>query len=74
MAKSLTIGEMAKIEELSGLSVAQFDDNDKPRGLFMAAMAFVVKKREEPKLTFDGRARHGDGDGRHHRHRLQDRC
>lgn len=52
MSKSLTIGEVAKVEELSGLSAAQFEDNDKPRALLAAAMAYVIRRREDPKVKF----------------------
>lgn len=52
MSKSLTIGEVAKVEELSGLSAAQFEDNDKPRALLAAAMAYIIRRRDDPKVKF----------------------
>lgn len=42
----LTLGEVARIEDLSGQSIAQFGDEDKPQGLMLAALAFVAARRE----------------------------
>lgn len=50
--KALTIGEIAKVEELSGLSATEFENDESPRALLLAAMAYVIKHREEPKLKF----------------------
>ena len=50
--KALTIGEIAKVEELSGLSAVHFEDDESPRANLLAAMAYVIKRREEPKLKF----------------------
>lgn len=47
---TLTLGEVAKIEELSGQSVAALAKDDAPKGLSMAAMAYVTKRRTD--LTF----------------------
>jgi len=57
----LKLSEVAKIEELSGQSIEAISDTDKPKGKALAALAFVVKRREDPKfkwndamdLTFD---------------------
>lgn len=51
--KNLTMGEVAKIEELSGLPLASLSDDDKPKGKLMAALAFVIKRREDPKFTLE---------------------
>lgn len=59
--QSLTLGEVAKIEELSGQSITAIGEDDQPKGKALAAMAFVLKRREDPKfkwndamgLTFD---------------------
>lgn len=51
--KNLTMGEVAKIEELSGLSLASLQDENKPKGKLMAALAFVIKRREDPKFTLE---------------------
>ena len=50
--KALTIGEIAKVEELSGLSATQFESEDSPKAMLLAAMAYVVKRREDPKAKF----------------------
>lgn len=50
--KAMTIGELAKVEELSGLSAAQFEDQESPKALMLAAMAYVIMKREDPKVKF----------------------
>lgn len=51
--KQLTLGEVAKLEELSGLSINSMADEDKPKGKFMAAFAYVVHRRVDPKFTFE---------------------
>jgi len=51
--KNLTMGEVAKIEELSGLPLASLSDDNKPKGKLMAALAFVIKRREDPKFTLE---------------------
>lgn len=51
--KNLTMGEVAKIEELSGQPLASLSDDNKPKGKLMAALAFVIKRREDPKFTLE---------------------
>lgn len=51
--KNLTIGEIAKVEELSGLPIGALGEEDKPKGKMMAALAYVIKKREDPKFTLE---------------------
>jgi hypothetical protein len=51
--KSLTMGEIAKIEELSGLPIAALGDEESPKGKLMAAFALVVKRRTDPKFTLE---------------------
>lgn len=51
--KNLTMGEIAKVEELSGQPLAALADDDKPKGKLMAALAFVIKRREDPKFTLE---------------------
>lgn len=41
----LTLGEVAKVEELSGHSIREFQSDQTPAGKMMAALAFVVKRR-----------------------------
>jgi len=49
--KKLTLGEVAKVEELSGQPITAFADDEMPKGKPMAALAFVVKRRQ---LLADG--------------------
>lgn len=50
---NLTLGEVAKVEELSGQSVNGLADDNAPKGKMLAAMAFVVKRRSEPEFTWN---------------------
>lgn len=50
---SLTLGEVAKVESLSGLSIGQIAEDDKPKGLALAALVFVFKRRENPEYTWN---------------------
>jgi len=50
--ESLTLGEIAKVEELGKAPMSYLGNDDKPQGLLMAALAFVIKRREDPKFTF----------------------
>ena len=45
---TLTLGEVAKIEDLSGQPITAFTDDTRPKGLALAAFAFVVRKRTDP--------------------------
>lgn len=51
--KNLTMGEISKIEELSGLPLSALSDDDKPKGKLMAALAMVIKRREDSKFTLE---------------------
>tara|TARA_R110000782_G_C14692652_1_gene401285 strand:- start:393 stop:632 length:240 start_codon:yes stop_codon:yes gene_type:complete len=51
--KQLTLGEVTLLEELSGLSINSMSEDDKPKGRFMAAFAYVVHRRTDPKFTFE---------------------
>lgn len=51
---TLTLGEVAKIEDLSGLPIATLADEERPKGLALAAVAFVVKRRTgHPEFTWN---------------------
>jgi hypothetical protein len=50
---SLTLGEVAKVEDLSGLPIAAFGDESKPKGLALAALAFVWHRRSVPTFTWN---------------------
>lgn len=51
--ESLTLGEVAKIEELSGQSITVIGDDERPKGLMMAALLFITKRREDPAYTWN---------------------
>lgn len=48
----LTLGEVATVEKLSGLSIAAIGDDDAPKGAALAALAYITKKREVPGFTW----------------------
>jgi hypothetical protein len=50
---SLTLGEVAKVEELARTGIGTLGEDEAPKGLLMAALAFVVKRREDPKFTWN---------------------
>lgn len=52
--EQLTLGEVAAIENLSGLSIATIADDESPKGNAFAAMVMVMKRRTgEPTFTFN---------------------
>lgn len=48
----LTLGEVATIEKLADISISQFAEETAPKGKALAAMVFVIKRRE---LLAEGR-------------------
>jgi hypothetical protein len=48
---NLTVGELAKVEEISGQAYSALADEDSPKFKTLAALAFVIKRREDPKFT-----------------------
>ena len=50
--KSLTIGELAKVEELAGQPFGHFGNEDKPQFKLTAALVCVLKKREDKTFTW----------------------
>lgn len=51
---TLTLGEVAKIEDLSGLPISALSDEEKPKGLALAALAMIVKRRTgEPAFSWN---------------------
>lgn len=42
----LTLGEIAKVEDLSGLSISQLGEDTTPAGKFTAALVFVAARRQ----------------------------
>lgn len=49
----LTLGEVATVESLAGASIDQLADDATPKGLMLAALAYVIKRREIPEYTFN---------------------
>lgn len=49
----LTLGEIAQVEELSGLSISAMSDADKPKGKLLIAMACVAARRTRPGFTLN---------------------
>jgi hypothetical protein len=50
---SLTLGEIARVEDISKMSIKKFSDEDSYVGRMTAALAYVVKRRTEPTYQFD---------------------
>lgn len=44
--EKMTLGEIAKIEELSGLAMDQLDGKNTPKGKMLAALLFVHRRRQ----------------------------
>lgn len=49
----MTLGEIAKVEELSGISINEIGASSKPQAKAMAALVFVLKRREDQGFTFN---------------------
>lgn len=49
----LTLGEIAQVEELSGLSITAMSDDEKPKGKLLIAMACVAARRTDPSFTLN---------------------
>lgn len=49
---SLTMREIAEVEQLSGLSMSQVDETA-PVALYLTAVNTVLRKRVDPEFTFD---------------------
>lgn len=51
---ALTLGEIAFIEDLSGMSISAIADEERPKGKALAAMVTVAKRRNgEPDFIFN---------------------
>lgn len=51
---TLTLGEVATIEDLSGQSIGSIADEAAPKGKALAAIVMVIKRRSgEPTFTFN---------------------
>jgi len=49
----LTIAEVVLIEDKTGLPLDALGDADKPKGRMLQALAYIVKKREDPDFTWE---------------------
>jgi hypothetical protein len=49
---SLTLGEVAEIENLSGYAIGLMSDPSTPSAGMLTAVAYVIKKRGNPKYTY----------------------
>ena len=50
--RPLVLGEISKVEELAGVPADQWE-NAPSKGKLTAALAFVCKRREDPKFTWN---------------------
>ena len=48
---NLTLGEVSRIEEISGLPLSAMAYEAKPKGKQLAAVAFILMKREDKTYT-----------------------
>jgi hypothetical protein len=48
----LTVGDIAIVEEMSGLSIGTMGDEDKPKGKMLAAMVYAIKRKQDKEFTF----------------------
>lgn len=46
--QSLTLGEVATVEDLAGTGIGSLGEDQAPKGKMMAALAYVVQRRKEP--------------------------
>ena len=49
----LTIAEVVEIEELTGLPFDAMGDASKPKGKMLQALAYISKRRTNPKFTWE---------------------
>ena len=49
----LTIAEVVEIEDRTGLPLDALGQADKPKGRMLQALAFIVKRREDPTFTWE---------------------
>lgn len=51
---TLTLGEIAKVEQLSGQAIVSIGDTSAPKGKALAALAMVIKRRTgTPQFSWD---------------------
>jgi hypothetical protein len=51
--QNLTLGEITQVENLSGRAFVELSDEEAPKGALLTALAFVMKKRDNPNYSFE---------------------
>lgn len=51
--EKLNMQEIASVERIAGQSVRKLADEDAPISNLLTAIAYMVQKREDPKLNFE---------------------
>jgi hypothetical protein len=49
----LTLGDVAEVEDLSGQPLASLSDTKAPKGKLMVALAYIIKRKQDPKFTLE---------------------
>ena len=49
----LTIAEVVEIEERTGLPLDALGQSDRPKGKMLQALAYIVKRRDDPEFTWE---------------------
>jgi hypothetical protein len=49
--EDLTLGDIEEVEQYAGIPLASLGDEKAPKGKLMIGLAFVIKRRENPKFT-----------------------
>ena len=49
----LTLAEVGEIEERTGLPLDALGQSDKPKGLMLQSLAYIVKRREDENFTWE---------------------
>ena len=49
----LTLGDVAAVESLSGMSISAIGDDEQPKGKALAALVFVIKRKSDSDFTFE---------------------
>lgn len=47
----MTLGEIAKVEQIAGISVSLIEHDEAPKGMLLAGLAYVIQKRSDPSYT-----------------------
>ncbi len=51
--QKLTLGEIARIEDIAEAPLSSLGDDNAPKGALLSALAFVMMRRENPKYTLE---------------------